>query len=359
VSDPLADYVAGSGVLAAAELDPAGIIVRANATLERLAGGPLAGHALRELVSPEQHEALARLLTATGPGWQRATLGLAPDDRGVPRDFAIACRADGDRRLVVAEPLAGTVAAVDERILALNVELTRAQREISRQNASLRELDRLKDALVANVSHDLRTPLTAILGYAELLRRRGGLTDKQAQAVDVIERNARRLLRLVNDLLVLAQTRAGMLTLDREPVDLVQLATDAVELTAPLAEHAGVRLALELAADSATVDGDPFRLAQLLDNLLANAVKFTPAGGAVTVRVDGTALEVSDTGPGIPAEERERLFEAFARGGGSDAPGTGLGLTIVRAIADAHGASVEVDTEPGRGTRFRVGFTRR
>jgi signal transduction histidine kinase len=367
LADALADYLAATSVLAVLEVDRDGTIVRANETIERLAGRPLAGVPIRELVRAEQEPALARVLEARDPRWHRTTLGLLPDERGIPLDFTVACRPLSAGRLLIAEPLAAAVSAVNEQLLALNEELAGAQRQIRRQNADLarqnddlREIDRLKDTLLANVSHDLRTPLTAILGYAELLRRRGGMTDQQSQAVDVIERNAGRLLRLVSDLLLLAQVRAGRMTLDREAVDLTQLAADAVESTRPLADHAGLTLALEIESPGPVIEADPLRLAQLLDNLIANAIKFTPAGGSVTVRVrtgpGGPTIEVQDTGQGFPEAERDALFEAFNRGSTADAPGTGLGLAIVRAVAEAHGAVVGVESEVDRGTRFTVAF---
>jgi signal transduction histidine kinase len=365
LADVLADYLDATSVLAIVHVDRDGMIISTNETLERLAGQSLAGRSVRELVRVEQQPVLARMLESTDHRWHRATLGLIPDRRGIPVDFAVSCRPLGSGQLLIAEPLGAT--AVDEQVLSLNAELAAAQRRISRQNAelahhndALRELDRLKDAVLANVSHDLRTPLTAILGYAELLRRRGGLNDQQAKGVDVIERNARRLLRLVSDLLLLAQVRAGELRLQRQAVDLPHLAADAVESARPLADHAELSVELHAAPHGPVVEADALRLGQLLDNLLANAIKFTPAGGTVTVRVlsgAGTAtLEVEDTGPGLPEDERESVFEAFARGTAAEAPGTGLGLTIVRAIAAAHGATIAVHSEPGRGARFTVTF---
>ena len=354
------DYLAATTVLAVAELDADGTLVSANETFERLAGRALAGVSIRELVRVEQHPALERMLDSTDRAWHRHALGLFPDYRGIPLDFIVFCRPLGDGRLLIAEPPAAAITAVDEHLLALNDELAGAQRLIRRQNAELARRNDVKDTLLANVSHDLRTPLTAVLGYAELMRLRGGLDDKQAQAVDVIERNARRLLRLVSDLLLLAQARAGKLTLDREAVDLSQLAAEAVELIRPLADHAQLTLDLQAQPRGPVIDADHRRLGQLLDNLIANAIKYTPAGGTVTVRVysrpDAAVVEVEDTGPGFPAAERESLFEAFARGSTSDAPGTGLGLTIVRTVVDAHDATIDVQSEPGRGARFTVAF---
>jgi signal transduction histidine kinase len=176
----------------------------------------------------------------------------------------------------------------------------------------------------------------------------------------VIDRNARRLLRLLDDLLLLGQISAGELTLNRERVDLSRLAADAVQLARPLADQAQLHIELQLQASDATVDGDRFRIAQLLDNLIANATKFTSAGGTVTIRTrdepDGTSVAVADTGPGIPERDQHRIYEPFTRGSEALAPGTGLGLAIVRAIADAHQATIDLETGPRDGTRFTITF---
>ncbi len=356
----------GSEVLGVAELDEQGTIVSANRPLVRHAGHSLAGTPVRELVAPGQRETFDQVFATARTDWQDRVFGLFPDAHGVPLDFTLALRATSAGWLLVAEPAQVTIVAVNQRLLALNDELARAQRRINQQNAELAqqndrllELDQMKDVLLANVSHDLRTPLTAILGYAELMLRRGNLAGKQAQAAAIIERNARRLLRLVNDLLLLAQVRAGHLRLERETVDLAALAADTVELARPLAQQGRLELALDVPPPgTAVVDADRLRLGQLLDNLLANAIKFTPAGGEVRVRVrageDAARLEVQDDGPGIPPEEQERLYDAFVRGRAATAPGTGLGLAIVRAVADAHGATIALDTGPGEGTRFTV-----
>ena len=367
LGEALTDYVADSATLAVAELDDDGSILSANETFHRLAGLRANGRTLQSLVAAEQQPAVQRMLRAREDRWQRLVLGLFPDDRGVPLDFTVSWRPLENRWLLIAEPCAAVVRGVDEQLLSLNDELAAAQRQITRQNAELarrnerlRELDRLKDTLLASVSHDLRTPLTAVLGYAELLRRRGGLDTRQTQAVDVIDRNAQRLLRLVNDVLLLAQVRAGKLTLERRAVDLRQLVADAVELAQPLAAQATLALDARAPAHAVVVHADAARLAQLLDNLVANAIKFTPAGGRVAVCVrqsDGVAaIDVEDTGIGIGDAERASLFEAFVRGRSAGAPGSGLGLAIVRAVAEAHGARVAVEDNEGGGTRFTVSF---
>jgi PAS domain S-box-containing protein len=246
---------------------------------------------------------------------------------------------------------------------------TRARREreelvteLEARNENLRELDRLKDEFVALVSHELRTPLTSIRGYLELVLEgeAGDLTDDQRQFLGVVERNAHRLLALVGDLLFLAQIEAGKLSLEIGAVDLSAIAAESVETARPLAEEKGITLTLAT-GPLALIAGDRARLAQLLDNLVSNGVKFTPAGGRVDVRVRGqrgqAVIEVRDTGMGIPSEEQKHLFERFFRTAQATEqaiPGTGLGLAISKAIVHGHGGQITLASSEGSGTTFRV-----
>ncbi len=232
--------------------------------------------------------------------------------------------------------------------------------KLGAQNERLRELDRLKDEFVALVSHELRTPLTSIIGYVQLLRdeRASGLdTDHFAE---VIERNAERLLRLVGDLLFLSKMQSGQLTLELRETDLASLAGQAVEETRPEAERKHIDLVLS-AGPVPCPAVDPTRIAQLLGNLITNAVKFTPEGGKVQIRLaadDGEAvLSVADTGIGIPAADQQRIFERFYRTEAATRrviPGSGLGLTISRAIVDAHGGTITVRSDGKHGSTFTV-----
>ena len=232
--------------------------------------------------------------------------------------------------------------------------------ELARQNERLRELDALKDEFIALVSHELRTPLTSIIGYVKLLRdeRASGLDAERF--TEVIERNAERLLRLVGDLLFLSRVQSGQLAVELHETDLADIAVQAVQEIRPEADRKQVDLVLT-AASVRSSGVDPGRIAQLLGNLLSNAVKFTPREGRVEVRVDRdgdeAVLMVSDTGVGIPAADRDRIFERFFRGARATQqviPGTGLGLTISKAIVDAHGGSIAVDSDEGRGATFTV-----
>jgi signal transduction histidine kinase len=227
-----------------------------------------------------------------------------------------------------------------------------------------REAERLKDEFFTLVSHELRTPLTSIIGYLEVLReaREGEPLEpgEELRFLGVLERNARRLERLVGDLLFVARLDEGKLALDRSPVDLRRLAEEAVEVAAPLAERRGIRLDLRTELIEPCL-GDAGRLGQALDNLIGNALKFTRPGGRVDVRLarrDRVAvIEIADTGVGIPADEQRLLFQRFFRASTAirhEFPGVGLGLTVVRAIVEAHEGSIAVTSAPGRGSTFRI-----
>jgi signal transduction histidine kinase len=231
-------------------------------------------------------------------------------------------------------------------------------REVTRE----RESERLKDEFVATVSHELRTPLTSIRGFVDLLQagEGGTLSPDQRRFLAVVDRNSERLLHLVGDLLLIAELDAQTLRLDLEQLELAEVAVDAVESARPSAEEAGLQL--ELFVDEApSVRGDRARLSQLVDNLVSNAIKFTPSGGLVEVSagaIDGHAtLAVRDNGPGMSPEELEQLFQRFyrtSRAAAQQVPGTGLGLAISRAIAEAHGGTITVASRVGQGTTFTL-----
>ncbi|MCW2508944.1 MAG: sensor signal transduction histidine kinase [Modestobacter sp.] len=242
-----------------------------------------------------------------------------------------------------------------------------------------RAAERLKDQFVSLISHELRTPLSSILGYLELVMddEDQPLTAEQRQYLATVERNAQRLLRLVGDLLFTAQVDAGRLTLQPEDVDLAGIVRAAEETARVTAATRGVSVTVDVPADGLVVRGDALRLGQACDNLVSNAVKFTPADGQVTLRLragwqdaDGTVLEydapgatrvaqlsVSDTGVGIPTGEQGQLFTSFFRASTARrnaVPGVGLGLTITKAITTAHGGTLDVASAEGRGTTFTL-----
>jgi signal transduction histidine kinase len=259
--------------------------------------------------------------------------------------------------------LAGLVRSFDrlrreERVA--RAEAQSVQRQLVLQNERLREADRLKDEFVALISHDLRTPLTSIMGYLELVLDDDNLSEEQRGFLNVADRNADRLLRLVNDLLFVARFEAGQLELHPVDLDLAAIVRQSVEESGPRAAAGGVELTCEASAAS-PVQADKGRMFQLVENLVSNAIKFTPHGGDVHVSVtpvNGVVrLEVSDSGVGIAPDEQDRLFERFFRASTASEhqiPGTGLGLYITRAIVEAHGGTIAVRSSPGEGSSFCI-----
>jgi protein-histidine pros-kinase len=233
---------------------------------------------------------------------------------------------------------------------------------VARREAE-REAERMKDDFFSMVSHELRTPLTSVIGYAEMLLRKDGqnLSEGGLKMVDVIRRNAKRELRLVGDLLTLVRIENGRFEVEEGTVELPQVVAQAVEAAGPAAETCGVRVLLD-SQPVPTFVGDPERIGQVVDNLLSNAIKFTfGAPGKVMVRAhpegETAVIEVEDTGRGISEEDQAHLFERLYRTKSAEkehVPGTGLGLTIAKAIIEAHGGRIAVRSELGKGTTFRV-----
>ena len=238
-------------------------------------------------------------------------------------------------------------------------ELARVASSFNRMAAEVGRSRRVLREFVANVSHELRTPLTAIAGFVEALQD-GTVTDPvgQRQALATVGAETRRLQRLVAQLLDLSRIEAGQLPLAWQPVDLAALLNDSVEIFALRADEASIRLRAEI-SDSLTIEGDPDRLEQVFNNLIDNALKYTPPGGDVVVRARQDAqtavVEVADSGIGIPDADRERVFERFYRVEKSrSGAGSGLGLAIVQEIVRAHGGQIGLTSQEGQGSTFTV-----
>jgi signal transduction histidine kinase/CheY-like chemotaxis protein len=247
-------------------------------------------------------------------------------------------------------------------------KLVQRTRELDASRRRLRAIQEQKDQLFANLSHEFRTPLTLILGPLDELRARlsDHLGDEGREQFDLIERNARRLLRLVRQILDLARLEGGDLTLDARPVDLADEVQRIARPFQPLAEQQRLTLTVETPPngrldDDARCHVDPEKLEHILGNLLSNAVKFTPKGGRITVRVrettEAATIQVADTGVGIPPEQQERIFERFAQGNASATraqEGSGIGLTLAHELAEAHGGILTVESTPDEGTTFSL-----
>jgi two-component system sensor histidine kinase BaeS len=229
------------------------------------------------------------------------------------------------------------------------------------RDASQREvLDRLKDEFVLTASHELRSPLTSVQGFAELLMlERESLTPRQVETVEVILDNSRHLVRLLNDLLDLARSDAGRLAIRPQPTEVAPMVEDAVRLMRAQTDSAHQTLAVRIEEDLPTVEAEADRVRQVLVNLITNAHEYSPEGASIAVmaRVIGAEVEiaVNDNGPGIPPEQLEHIFERFVRGEAGltqRVGGTGLGLAISKSLVELHGGRLEVDSTVGIGSTF-------
>jgi signal transduction histidine kinase len=257
---------------------------------------------------------------------------------------------------------AGIVFAVFLIFGGMTLVVARRARQLAAYNERLRRLDGLKDNLMASVSHELRTPLTSTIGFLQTVERSDVDLDDETQRelIAIARVQAQRLARLVDDLLFFAQVENAGIRLSWGNVDVVRLAEECVQATKPGAQEKGV--ALRFTSEPLPhLRGDRARIAQLLDNLVSNAVKFTPAGGQVEVAVEGddaeVRVEVSDSGIGVPEAEQPQLFERFFRANAAvenAIGGTGLGLPIAKAIVEAHDGAISIKSEEGRGTTVFV-----
>jgi PAS domain S-box-containing protein len=347
-----------------------------NVGAEQMLGWPaedvVGTFSLDRFHAPEEIESRAEEL-GVPPGLEVLTASVA---RGAPserRDWTLVRR--NGTRLTVSLRVTARMSEDGELLgyLAVGEDVTdRHRTETALRDALDRErealdrlgqLDKAKTNFVSTVSHELRTPMTSILGYTDMVlsETAGPVTAEQRGMLETARRNGRRLLRLIEDLLTVSLIEDGRFTIDVEPVDLRAAAQGAVEAVKPLLVDRHLDLQVYLGSRQLTVVGDLDHLERVAINLLANAVKFTPDGGRVVVRVGAcdkeAILEVSDTGIGIPEDEQSQLFERFFRSTNAqelEVPGTGLGLAIVQTIVSSHRGEITVRSRPREGTTFRV-----
>ncbi|HXH81200.1 ATP-binding protein [Nocardioides sp.] len=317
-----------------------------------------AGKQARRLGLPgDDFRSLATRMAASREPWDWQMVGKGK--RKVRVSLSLTSVTDDDGRIVgflgVGEDTTDRHAANEALRLALANEHASVLK--------LREVDRVKQELVSNVSHELRTPITSIIGYVELLHdgTLGDLPSEQRQVVARIARNGHRLIRLVEDLLTLSQVEAGALVLQRAPTDLGAVVRAVCLLLETQLLTRSVELVMDVPDSPVTLLADAHEVERVLVNLVGNSIKFTPDGGRieVTLRDEEKAalITVSDTGIGIPLEEQDQLFSRFFRASSATdnaIQGSGLGLSIAHAIVTAHEGTIEVDSEPGRGTTMRV-----
>ena len=235
-------------------------------------------------------------------------------------------------------------------------------RELARANEKLKELDQMKSDFVSHVSHELRTPLTAIKGAVDLILREvaGPLTEKQIHYLTRVRSNTQHLAGLINDLLDLAKIESGRIEVKSSRVSLSGLVHEVAESLRPVAAEKVIALEAIIREPSILVWADRDKINQVLTNLIGNAIKFTPVQGRVAVSAsrnggESVQVSVSDSGPGVPADEKEKIFAKFyriAEVNGENSKGTGLGLAISKALVELHGGKIWVESEEGGGSTF-------
>ncbi len=368
--------VAGARAMAIIETDDRGRITLFNPGAEALLGFTEDELLGRPADMFHTEDEIARQAERLGVPATLADVCLASADPALgPRDWRY-IRKDGQARtmsmtLAPMKDNGGAVVGylstaedITERVRAQNA-LEAALATERRAVAHLTEIDRTKDAFVSSVSHELRTPITNIVGYLELLLdgAYGETNDVQHQALGRIDSNSHRLLELIDDLLTLSSLESLDVQLSKQPVDLREVIQRTSQKVYGDASRRGHQVAVEVPPEPVVVLGDDARLERMVSNLATNAVKFTPEGGRITLRVRAAgptyAIEVQDTGVGIPEEERPLLFNRFYRTTHAQTEavsGSGLGLSIARSIAHLHGARISAHSTPGEGSTFVVIF---
>ena len=320
---------------------PDPVLVVDDAGLVRYAGGPVSA-----LLGRPRSSLPGRRLVELLPGWRR------PETEGQHwSSSADAVHADGGT-----VPVECWLAPVSEELTGVFLRDLRGRLALEREN------DRVRDDLASNISHELRTPLTSVIGYTELLRElpEDQLGPMARRLVDIVQRNARRELLLVEDLLAVSFTDRHLARMVDHRIDLGEVAAQVVEERGRYAEAAGITLHLD-ADGPATVRGDAHHLARVVHHLVTNGCKFSPPGSEVRVSIAAeeatVLLTVTDDGIGISQREADRVFERLYRAPGAIerlSEGSGLGLAVARSVVEAHRGTIRLDSVEGAGTTVRV-----
>jgi PAS domain S-box-containing protein len=341
-----------------------GTIISWNRAAERMFGyseSEAIGRPIRMLIPPERQLEEDDVLARIGAGDivdHFETVRVRKDGSRIDVSLTMSPIRDRDGTIVGASKIARDITEHKR------IESALAASEMARARAydEAREANCLKDDFLATLSHELRTPLNAILGYAQMLRTKTIAADRREGALETVERNARALAQIVDDVLDVSRVVAGKLAMQVQPVALSRLVDDSIATVLPAAQAKGVAISARVAPDVHTIVADPDRMQQVLWNLLSNAVKFTSRGGRVNVearRIHGEIeVVVTDTGEGIAPEFLPYVFDRFRQADRRIAgvrTGLGIGLAIVRHIVEMHGGTIDAASDGlGKGATFRV-----
>jgi signal transduction histidine kinase len=320
-----------------------------------------AGARLADIVDSESAQKARNFVASLGANECAVDWRLNVLAAGAPHPLRFSCAALGDQLLIFASgPAERDDHTIYDELSRLNNELINRERELARKSAALERVSAEKSRVVAIAAHDLRNPLTVIASYADLLKLDASTENAY---LEEIRRSARFMMELVEEMLDASRVESGRLDLDLEDVDLVDAARHSATINRLRAERKEITIDFESEVERALIRADRVKLRQILSNLMVNAIKFSPSRTTVTVRVridrNRAVVEVEDRGIGIAAEKIPTIFEPFHTLGPTGTAGersTGLGLSIVKQLADLHGAEIEVESEKERGSSFRVAF---
>lgn len=355
----LTDFVFDQSSLVVIVADHEGVIREASRYAEEFAGRSLAGVDLTDIVVDFGGEFDLERAALEGGTRLMTLCGAA----GTPESFRFDVGECGDEFLLVGEILHDEHEALREHLLRLNGEVNDLNRELQRRAAELERLVELKSRFIGMAAHDLRNPIGGIRGMSDVLRQEAESAgdDARAEVFAMMHESSGFMLSLVEDLLTAVEFEAGRLHLNLETTDLNELIASTARLNQLLADRREVRLAIRSTTALPRMRLDRMKLHQVLNNLISNAVKFSPTGATVVIsarsETGSVAISVADRGPGIPPEELPGLFTPFQRTSVRSPHGergTGLGLSIAKGIVDAHGGRISVDTEVGNGSTFTV-----
>ncbi len=280
---------------------------------------------------------------------------------GLPQTFYFRFYRTGDSILAIGETDSEEMDNLRRNLIVLNSELNNLTRELHKKNAELKKLNELKNQFLGVAAHDLRTPIGAIRNFSEFLldETRDMLQEEHVHFLTSIKSLTEFMLQLLNDLLDISAIEAGKLQLTTEPVDIVDVIKESIEITGIFAQKKGISVAYSFQSPLPFVKADPIRVKQVLDNLLTNAIKYSNSGTKVSIKAESVegfvVVSVEDEGPGVPQAEMEKLFKVFSMTSIKSTAGeksTGLGLAISKKIIDSHGGKIWLEEGRTVGARF-------
>jgi signal transduction histidine kinase len=344
------------------QLDETGTVLDSNGIIDELVGQPLAGVLLTRVLEESSHQKWHRLLTNPGVRGEVTELAFVTPHTVEERRFLAVRSLTQPVFWLIEQPRDPKMEKLYQELSSLNSELSTMQRQVARDRSRLQRALQVAEAAVrtrndvlAIVSHDLRNPMNTIRMAAGLLEL-DIAEDKKALQVHVIIRSVERMTTLINDLLDLGAIEEGKFRIERGMVQVRALLAEVQALQETQANEKQLELTWDVTGDVDSLPADHNRLLQALLNVVGNAVKFTPAGGSVHVRAvrsgDAVRFSVADTGPGIAAENASNVFDRYWHAAHKAQGGSGLGLAITKAIVEAHGGQIWVDTKRTKGTEI-------